>query len=150
VWTLTVCMTSASLAVLVHWKNGVVPKCHTLALPTLLLPPSLACQTSRLSANRWWSDPPWALPLATTPVSEFLSDAPFFRLSLWMEFKLANCACASGWSQPLNLEANLETALFGVSNFERRFWSCLAHTWDSRGLYKASAITICIASLPWG
>ena len=35
------------------------------------------------------------------PGREFLSDAPFFGLSLWTEFKLANCACASGWSSTL-------------------------------------------------
>ena len=29
---------------------------------------------------------------------EFLSDAPIFGLSLWTELKVANCACASGWS----------------------------------------------------
>ena len=43
------------------------------------------------------------------PGSEFLSDAPFFGLSLWTQFELALCAL-------LNLEANLEMALFGVSN----------------------------------
>ena len=37
-------------------------------------------------------------------VREFLSDAPFFRLSLWTEFKLTNCACASGWSCLMNLD----------------------------------------------
>ena len=31
------------------------------------------------------------------PGGEFLSDSPFFGLSLWTEFKLANCASASGW-----------------------------------------------------
>ena len=30
--------------------------------------------------------------------------APFFGLSLWTEFKLANCACASGWSCLMNLD----------------------------------------------
>ena len=29
-------------------------------------------------------------------VCEFLSDAPIFGLSLFTEFKLANCTCASG------------------------------------------------------
>ena len=37
----------------------------------------------------------------TTSGGEFLSDAPFFGLFLWTEFKLANCACASGWSSTL-------------------------------------------------
>ena len=31
-----------------------------------------------------------------------------------------------------------------------RFWSCQVHAWDSRYLYKVSAVTICIAPLPWG
>ena len=39
--------------------------------------------------------------------SEFLSDAPFFGLSLWTEFKLANCTCASGWSCLMNLDTFL-------------------------------------------
>ena len=39
-----------------------------------------------------------------TTEGEFLSDAPFFRLSLWTEFKLANCACVSGWSCLMNLD----------------------------------------------
>ena len=38
------------------------------------------------------------------PGGEFLSDAPFFGLSLWTEFKLANCACVSGWSCLMNLD----------------------------------------------
>ena len=37
-------------------------------------------------------------------VREFLSDAPFFGLSLWTEFKLANCTCTSGWSCLMNLD----------------------------------------------
>ena len=32
---------------------------------------------------------------------EFLSDAPFFGLGLWTQFKLALCACASGCSSTL-------------------------------------------------
>ena len=38
---------------------------------------------------------------------EFLSDAPFFGLSLWTESKLANCACASGWGCLMNLDLSL-------------------------------------------
>ena len=41
---------------------------------------------------------------APEPGGEFLSDAPFFGLSLWTEFKLVNCACASGWSCLMNLD----------------------------------------------
>ena len=41
------------------------------------------------------------------PVGEFLSDAPFFGLSLWMELKVANCACASGWGCLMNLDLSL-------------------------------------------
>ena len=37
-------------------------------------------------------------PHSTTLVREVLSDAPYFGLSLWTHFKLALCACASGWS----------------------------------------------------
>ena len=33
-----------------------------------------------------------------------LFDASFFGLSLWMEWKVANCACASGWSCLMNLD----------------------------------------------
>ena len=32
------------------------------------------------------------------------NEATFFGLSLWTEFKLANCACASGWSCLINLD----------------------------------------------
>jgi len=39
----------------------------------------------------------WASTSCYRPVCEFLSDALFFGLSLWTEFKLANRACASGW-----------------------------------------------------
>ena len=58
-----------------------------------------------------------------SPVREFLSDAPFFGLSSsnW------HCACVSGWS------------------------STLEPTRSKLGdgsIYKASAVTICIASLP--
>ena len=47
-----------------------------------------------------------------SPGSEFLSDAPFFGLSLWTEFKLANCACASGWSCLMNLDLRSKFWLF--------------------------------------
>ena len=41
------------------------------------------------------------------PGREFLSDAPFFGLSLWTQFKLALCACASGWSSTLEPRTKL-------------------------------------------
>ena len=81
-------------------------------------------------------------------VGEFLSDAPFFGLSLCAEFQLANCACASGWSSTLEPRSNM--ALFGYPSSNSCFWSCQAHTRESRGLCKVSAVTICIASFPWG
>ena len=43
---------------------------------------------------------------------EFLSDAPFFGLSLWTEFKQANCACVSGWSCLMNLDLRSKFWLF--------------------------------------
>ena len=46
----------------------------------------------------------WTSAWRVPAVCEFLSDAPFFGLSLWTEFKLANCACASGWSCLMNLD----------------------------------------------
>ena len=46
-----------------------------------------------------------------TTVREFLSDAPFFGLSLCTEFQLANCACVSGWSCLTNL--GIEVSPFG-------------------------------------
>ena len=59
---------------------------------------------------------------------EFLSDAPFFGLSLWTESKLANCACASRWSCLMNLDLRSKFWLFlsyigsfvGVSSW----WPC--------------------------
>ena len=42
-----------------------------------------------------------------SPGCEFLSDAPFFGLSLWTQFKLALCACASGWSSTLEPRSKL-------------------------------------------
>ena len=50
------------------------------------------------------------------PGREFLSDAPFFGLSLWTEFKLANCACASGWSCLMNLDLHLPFLYLVVSS----------------------------------
>ena len=44
---------------------------------------------------------------ATTTGREFLSDAPFFGLSLWTQFKLALYACASGWSSTLEPRSKL-------------------------------------------
>ena len=44
-------------------------------------------------------------------VCEFLSDAPFFGLSLWTQFKLALCACASGWSSTLEPRSKLGDSL---------------------------------------
>jgi len=44
------------------------------------------------------------------PGHEFLSDAPFFGLSLCAEFQLANCACVSGWSSTLEPRSNLGDA----------------------------------------
>ena len=46
-----------------------------------------------------------------SPGSEFLSDAPFFGLSLWTELKVANCACASGRSCLMNLNLWLSSSL---------------------------------------
>ena len=84
------------------------------------------------------------------PGANFYLTHPFLDLVSGRSSNWHSAHARVGGVQPLNLEANLEMALFGVSNFERRFWSCLSHAWDSRGLYKASAVTICIASLPWG
>jgi len=42
---------------------------------------------------------------------EFLSDAPFFGLSLCMEFQLANCTCASGWSCLMNFDLKFHPGL---------------------------------------
>ena len=47
------------------------------------------------------------LILRGSPGREFLSDAPFFGLSLWTEFKLALCACVSGWSSTLEPRSKL-------------------------------------------
>ena len=41
------------------------------------------------------------------PGREFLSDKPFFGLSLWTQFKLALCACVSGWSSTLESRSKL-------------------------------------------
>ena len=46
---------------------------------------------------------------------EFLSDAPFFGLSLCTEFQLANCACASGWSCLMNFDLKFHLGLLAVS-----------------------------------
>ena len=44
-------------------------------------------------------------------------------LSIWMEFKLANCACASGWSCLMNL--NLHSISFAVSELPRAICRCI-------------------------
>ena len=54
-------------------------------------------------------------------VCEFLSDAPFFGLSLCTEFQLANCACASGWSCLMNLD--LQESKFTFWLFQS-CWPC--------------------------
>ena len=54
------------------------------------------------------------------PVCEFLSDAPFFGLILCKGFKLANCACASGWRCLMNLDllaVQVVYSLFRVVDF---------------------------------
>ena len=57
------------------------------------------------------------IPKNRHPGCEFLSDAPFFGLSLRMQFKLALCACASGWSSTLEPRSKLgDDPKFGVSN----------------------------------
>ena len=63
------------------------------------------------------------------PVGESLSDAPFFGLCLYAEFQPAKCACTSGWSSILG---------YPTSN---------SWFWESKGLWKVNAVTICIASL---
>ena len=56
------------------------------------------------------------------------SDAPLFGVSLSMQFKLANCACARGGVKLLN--PSWEKSLC-ASNFEQPFWSCQAHAWEA-------------------
>ena len=55
---------------------------------------------------------PTVLEYGLPPAREFLSDAPFLGLCLWTEFKLANCACASGWSCLMNLDLRSKFWLF--------------------------------------
>ena len=88
--------------------------CHRRCLPSLEI-----CQIMQLAGFNIFLI---AIGLGSTehhsngylncPESEFLSDAPFFRLSPWTEFKLANCACASGWSCLMNLDLRSKFWLF--------------------------------------
>ena len=53
---------------------------------------------------------------------EFLSDAPFFGLSLCTEFQLANCACASGWSCLMNFDLKFHLGRLGVAVLEEKMY----------------------------
>ena len=54
-------------------------------------------------------------------VANFYLTHPFLDLVSGRSSSWQTAHARVGGVQPLNLEANLETALFGVSNFERRF-----------------------------
>ena len=49
------------------------------------------------------------------PLSEFLSEAPFFGLSLCTEFQLANWACASAWEELFDEPRPSGIGRFGVA-----------------------------------
>ena len=55
------------------------------------------------------------------PVANFYLTHPFFDLVSGRSSSWQTAHARVGGVQPLNLEANLEMALFGVSNFERRY-----------------------------
>ena len=54
-------------------------------------------------------------------LANFYLTHPFFDLVSGRSSSWQTAHARVGGVQPLNLEANLEMALFGVSNFERRF-----------------------------
>ena len=88
----------------------ILPKnelCDSIFQPTILYPyPQSPCKLLSHMHN---------------PGSEFLSDAPFFGLSLCTEFQLANCACTSGWSCLMNLD--LQESKFTFWPFQS-CWPC--------------------------
>ena len=57
----------------------------------------------------------------TLRYANFYLTHPFFDLVSGRSSSCQTAHARVGGVQPLNLEANLEMALFGVSNFERRF-----------------------------
>ena len=88
-----VCLTASTVTV-TSWMLQIKPSPSLLQGSKVELHPLAHAQfatfnsVQRLSPKKGASD----------AVGEFLSDAPFFGLSLWTELKVANCACASGWS----------------------------------------------------
>ena len=84
--------------------------------------------------------------------SEFLSDAPFFGLDLCTQLKTGELSMHE-WVElnPWTLKQQPRRWLYlEYPTLSTHFWSCKAVAWDSRGLHKVSAITICIALFPWG
>ena len=73
--------------------------------------------------NDHHSDPIWGTLFAyvAVPGANFYLTHPFLDLVSGRSSNWHSAHARVGGVQPLNPEANLEMALFGVSNFERRF-----------------------------
>ena len=84
-------------------------------------------------------------------VCEFLSDTPFFGLSVCTQFKLANCACTSGLGSTLEPWSKLGYgSIIWSIQLRTAVFEAARHTPETVEALKGSTVTIFIDSLPWG